>query len=188
MAPHKYFDEFRRRWQNPETILTHIGLKPGQTLVDVGCGNGFFAVPATRIVGEGGKVYGLDIDASAIDELRERARREGLSNLVLTVGRAEETVLCDACADVVLMANDLHDFQDPKKALGSARRMVKPSGRLADVDWKKKQATIVPGPPLRVRLSEKEASDLIEASGFEIEAAEEAGPYHYLILAKPKIG
>lgn len=43
----------------------------------------------------------------------------------------------------------------------------------------------MPGPPLRIRLNEEEASNLIKESGFEVEVVEEAGPYHYLIIAKP---
>jgi ubiquinone/menaquinone biosynthesis C-methylase UbiE len=183
---HGCFERIRRRWQDPEAIFDRIGLKSGFIFVDIGCGNGFFALPASHIVGENGKVYGLDKDDNAISKLRERVRKEGLDNLVLTVGKAEETILCEACADIVFLANDLHDFEKPNKVLINARRMIKPSGRLVDLDWKKKSMTM-PGPPLRIRLSEEEASNLIKESGFEVEAAEEAGPYHYLITAKPII-
>jgi cyclopropane fatty-acyl-phospholipid synthase-like methyltransferase len=40
----------RRKWQNPEAILSEIGLKSGQTFVDIGCGDGSFAIPAARLV------------------------------------------------------------------------------------------------------------------------------------------
>jgi 2-polyprenyl-3-methyl-5-hydroxy-6-metoxy-1,4-benzoquinol methylase len=53
-------EDGRRRWQNPEAILAYVGLKAGFTFVDVGCGNGFFTVPAARLVGDEGTVYGLD--------------------------------------------------------------------------------------------------------------------------------
>ncbi len=179
-----YFEKFRKRWQNPEAILGHIGLRSGFTLIDVGCGNGFFAIPAAHIVGENGAVYGLDIDSNAISILREIARKEGLRNLVLAVGRAEETILCEKCADIVFCANDLHDFENPNKVLANARKMIKPDGRLVDLDWKKK-TMMMPGPPLQIRLNEEEASNLIKINGFEIETIEEAGPYHYIIMAKP---
>jgi ubiquinone/menaquinone biosynthesis C-methylase UbiE len=179
-----YFEKFRRRWQNPEAILDRAGLRSRFTLIDVGCGNGFFAIPAARIVGEKGKVYGLDIDSHAVSMLGEIARKEGLSNLVLKVGNAEETILCENCADIVFLANDLHDFENPNKVLMNARKMIKPNGRLVDLDWKKKVMVML-GPPLRIRLNEEEASNLINAAGFEVEAVEEAGSYHYLIIAKP---
>ena len=62
--------------------------------------------------------------------------------------------------------------------------MIKPDGRLVDLDWKKKNMTM-PGPPLQIRLSEEEASNLIKTNGFEIETIEDVGPYHYIIIAKP---
>lgn len=62
-------DPERRKWQDPLAILSYIGLKTGQTFVDIGCGGGFFALPAARVVGESGRVYGIDADAGMIAEL-----------------------------------------------------------------------------------------------------------------------
>ena len=182
---HKFFhDETeRRKWQDPEGILAEIGLKPGMTFVDIGCGNGFFALPAARIVGEEGKVYGVDVDSEFMGELKEKAAQEGMTNLSLTVGSAEETLLCEACADIVFFGIDLHDFKDPAKVLSNARKMLKSDGLLVDLDWKKEPMDI--GPPLHIRFSEEEASNLIETAGFKIESMKEAGGYHYLITAKP---
>jgi len=51
-------DEIRRKWQDPDVVLMEIGLKPDATFIDVGCGEGFFTLPAVRLVGEKGRVYG----------------------------------------------------------------------------------------------------------------------------------
>lgn len=176
--------DLRRRWQNPEAILADIGLKSGFTFMDIGCGDGFFSLPAARLVGEKGKVYCLDMDAEALERLKRRAAKAGLRNLILKVGEAEETVLCESCADRVFFGIVLHDFKDPKNALKNARRMLKPTGRLVDLDWAKKPMEL--GPPLRVRFSEEEAARRIEAAGFKIEYVREAGPYSYMIVAKPR--
>jgi len=175
----------RRKWMDPDTILSGIGLKAGLTFLDIGCGGGFFALPAARIVGPGGRVYGLDPDARAIAVLKAQAAREKLENLHLTVGRGEETVLCDKCADIVFFGIDLHDFQDPAMVLENARKMIKPSGRLVNLDWKKVDMRF--GPPLEKRFNEHEAGTLIEAAGFSIESVAYSGPYHYLITAKLKV-
>jgi ubiquinone/menaquinone biosynthesis C-methylase UbiE len=173
----------RRRWQNPEAILVDIGLRSGFTFVDIGCGDGFFALPAARLVGEKGKVYGLDSDDGAIGRLKGKAIKEDLRNLNLSVGEAEETVLCEACADIVFFGIVLHDFKDPATVLMNAKRMLKPNGRLIDLDWKKEFMKF--GPPLQIRFSEDEAVSRIEAAGFRIEAVKKAGPYNYIIIAKP---
>lgn len=177
-----YDEESRRRWQNAEAILAGIGLKPGATFVDVGCGEGFFALPAARLVGVRGRIYGLDISPETIERLRERASREGITNLRLKVGRAEDTVLCEACADFVFFGIVLHDFDKPARVLTNAARMLKPQGRLVNLDWKKEPTEL--GPPLPIRFSQEKATHLIEAGGFKVQTATEAGPYHYLIIAR----
>ena len=176
-------DPERRKWQDPEAILADIGLRPGFTFIDIGCGGGFFALPAARIVGSKGKVYGLDADAQSITGLKQIAAGEGLKNLYLTTGKAEELAICEQCADIVFFGIVLHDFQDPARVLNNARRMVKPTGRLVNLDWKKEPMQL--GPPLKIRFSEETALRLIKAAGFTVEAVIDSGPYHYLVIAKP---
>jgi ubiquinone/menaquinone biosynthesis C-methylase UbiE len=183
LSSHGFSWRLRRHWQNPEAILSIVGLKPNQVFMDIGCGDGFFAIPAARIVSEKGRIYALDVDKDAISVVEERAKKEGLKNIVTRVGKAEKTVFCEACGDIIFLADDLHDFEDPSRVLANARRMVKAGGRLVDVDWKKKYM-LMPGPPIRIRPSETEASNLIKKAGFEIEIVGEAGPYHYIIIAK----
>ena len=171
----------RREWQNPEAILADVGLKPALTFIDVGCGGGFFTMPAARITRKSGKVYGIDINPDYINELRELAAKEKLNNLELTVGKAEEVVVCEGCADIVFLGVVLHDFEDAAKVLRNANRMLKPNGRLFNLDWKKEQMDL--GPSFQKRFSEDYAADLIKAAGFIVENIKPAGRYHYLISA-----
>jgi ubiquinone/menaquinone biosynthesis C-methylase UbiE len=173
-------DENERR-QNPESILLDAGLRPDLTFVDVGCGDGFFALPAANIVGETGKVYAFDGDSDAIDRLRRKARIARIRNLEAKIGRAENTVLCEECADMVFFGIVLHDFSDPAKVLKNAKTMLKDTGRLVNVDWKKTPMEV--GPPLRIRFSKEEAAFLIQSVGLRILTIRESGPYHYVIIA-----
>ena len=171
----------RRMWQNPESTLLEAGVRSGLTFVDVGCGDGFFAMPAARIVGETGRVFALDENSNAIDRLKRKARIEGLGNLQSLIGKAENAVLCEECADIVFFGIVLHDFEEPKKVLENCKAMLKTTGRLVNVDWKKTPMEI--GPPLRIRFSEQEAARLIESVGFKIESLREFPPYHYMVTA-----
>jgi ubiquinone/menaquinone biosynthesis C-methylase UbiE len=171
-------------WQNPEKILVSLGLRNGLTFVDIGCGEGFFAIPAAKIVGSTGKVLGVDINSDSINKLTNLAEKESLYNLILKIGRAEESILCDRCGDIVFFGIDLHDFHNPIMVLENAKKMIKPSGILVDLDWKKVPMEI--GPPLRIRFSKEKAIQLIQQTGFKIIDVREVGPYHYLIRAKPK--
>ncbi len=185
MKHHKFrHDESgRRQWQNPDAILVEIGLRSGMTFVDVGCGGGFFAIPAAKIVGEEGRVYGVDVDSEAIAFLNEEVSKQNLTNVILKEGKAEDTVFCNSCADIVFFGIDLHDFEDPDQVLKNARKMLKPSGKLVDLDWKKEPMEL--GPPLQIRFSEEEAALRIENVGFKIGTRGSFGRYHYLIVASP---
>ncbi len=173
-------DATRRSWYNPEDILED--LQGGMVFIDVGCGDGYFSILAAKKVGAKGKVYAVDTDASGIDRLLQKAKAEGLKNITTKVHRAEDTVFCKQCADFILYSMDLHDFDEPAKVLHNARQMIKPSGILVDLDWKKQEMTF--GPPVTIRFSEKQASGLMESEGFKVVDVKDAGPHHYVVRAK----
>ena len=82
------------------------------------------------------------------------------------------------------MANVLHDFADPVAALKNARLMLKPGGRLADLDWKKDKDQLH-GPPFAKRFDQEKATALLNQAGFKVMSSALVGPFHYLLLAKP---
>jgi ubiquinone/menaquinone biosynthesis C-methylase UbiE len=135
------------------------------------------------MVGAKGNVYGLDVSAAAIAGLKEQAAREGLKNLHLTAGRAEEAVICQHCADIVFFGIALHDFQDPLKVLENTKMIIKPYGKLVDLDWKQE---VFMGPPRHIRFDEAKASRLITTAGYKIESIKDSGHNHYLIIARPQ--
>ncbi len=171
----------RREWYNPEAVLQD--LSPGMVFVDVGSGDGFFSILAAKIVGAKGKVYAVDVDASAVQKLKQTAEFEGLSNITVKAAVAEQTVFCHGCADMVFYSIVLHDFNSPRKVLVNAMQMIKPDGLLVDLDWKKIDMPF--GPPKEIRFSEEQALTLIEQSGFKKVGIKSAGLYHYIITAKP---
>ena len=173
----------REREEDPYRLLPEVGLSPGMTFADVGCGSGYFSLPAARIVGSSGRIYCVDANASRINSLKESAESVGLDNVVAIVGRGEDTVFCDGCVDIVFFGIALHDFEDPLKVLRNARRMVKPAGRLVNLDWKKIHAER--GPPYSIRFDEGQASSLIISGGFDIEDTRDHGTSHYIITARP---
>ncbi len=185
MKNHKPDDEERRKWQNPERILADIGLKAGDTFIDIGCGKGYFALPAASSVGKYGRVWGIDIDQQALESLKLKAEQAGHKNIQLAAGKAEELVLCQGCADIIFLGVVLHDFENPAKVLENARDMLKPGGRLINLDWKKELMQF--GPKLSKRISANNAAGLIETAGFDIEHINQSSPYHYIITARMQI-
>jgi ubiquinone/menaquinone biosynthesis C-methylase UbiE len=179
---HIYPESERRAWQDPEDILSATCLRDGMTFVDVGCGDGFFSIPAARVVGEKGRVLAVDVDSERLRSLRGKAAKEGLDNIRTVEGKAEDTLPCHGEADVVFLGMVLHDFEDPEKVLANAAAMLKPGGVLANLDWKKEYRGI--GPPASIRFDEGKAKGLISRHGFEAYSVTDRGPFHYLVLAK----
>ena len=169
----------------PLRVLNEIGLTTGNTLLDVGCGEGRFSVPASKMVGMDGRVYALDASEERLAVLRGTIAEQSIANIEAFLGDVTERIsVDDDSVDVCLMANVFHELVEDgviKGEMGEIRRVLKPDGVLAIVDFKK-DVERPPGPPLSVRLAPGEAQTVVRQYGFERVRVVEVGPYHYLIL------
>ncbi len=168
----------RRRSLDPERFWDRVGLSPGATVLEVGAGTGYFAIPAARRVGPTGRVYAVDISAELIELLEERKVSQRLPTLVPVRSTHDRIPLPDAVASLVLLANVLHDVPDP--TLTEARRLLAPEGRFVNLDWKKEGTP--QGPPLEIRLTPREAEARLSAVGLSLKDSWEPGPHHYAQL------
>ncbi len=171
----------RRSYLDPDAILGTFGVGPGCILADIGAGTGFFSLPAAARIGPAGRVYALDVERVMLEDLRTKLAAREVGNV--EVFRSEETKLPlpSSSVDIAFLACVLHELDGPG-TLRECGRILKPTGRLAVVDWKKIDQEI--GPPISHRLDEGQARDLLERSGFTPMRTFEAGRYHYGIEAR----
>jgi ubiquinone/menaquinone biosynthesis C-methylase UbiE len=113
-------------------ILSRVGIKPGDNVLDFGCGPGGYALPAAKIVGGRGKIYALDINPAAILAVKSLAHNHKLNN-VETILSDGPTGLPDRSIDVVLLYDVLHHVKT-KTVLPELRRVLKPHGILSVSD------------------------------------------------------
>jgi ubiquinone/menaquinone biosynthesis C-methylase UbiE len=172
----------RRQMQDPDVILAAIDLAPGMAFADVGCGPGFFTLPAAERVGGEGRVYALDVQREMIARTEERAGAAGLGNVEAILSKEAELPLPDGAVDAALLANVLHESPDRVRFLSEIGRTLRPGGVLGVVDWRKVEMPM--GPPLADRLSPDQVEADLRAAGFEVEAAFDAGPLHWGIKAR----
>lgn len=172
----------RRRSQDPELVLDNLGVVEGMTVADIGTGPGFFTLPAARRVGPAGKVYAVDIEPAMLEQVRERATAEGITNVEAVLSREDRLPLPTRVVDVALLADVLHELLEPGKLLEEIARVLKPGGALAVVEWKKEQQEW--GPPLEERLAPEQAEALLREADFDSFEPFEVGPNHYGILAR----
>ena len=165
-------------------LLEELMLSAGMTFVDVGCGRGAYSIAASRVIGDAGSVYAVDLWEEGIASLRKAAAEHNLSNIHAVVADVGTQIpLEDNCTDVCLMATVLHDLVTldlEKGALRELARVTKADGRLAIVEFKKIPGP--PGPPLTIRLSPEQTESIVHDHGFEKERVVDLGPYHYLAV------
>ncbi|MBW1717172.1 MAG: class I SAM-dependent methyltransferase [Deltaproteobacteria bacterium] len=114
-------------------VLERVGIRRGQTVLDFGCGSGIYTIPAAKIVGEQGRVYALDEDKEALNELMQKAGSAGLKNIERMETSGElEFKLVDESVDVVLLFDVFHSYyfpqaDDRRRLLSEIHRIMKPT-------------------------------------------------------------
>lgn len=116
--------------------LGHLmGWKEGQTLADVGAGEGEIGIAAATIVSGSGKVYLTELDERKRKALEERVKNEGLKNVVVIQAAETQTNLPDNCCDEIVLRRVYHHFTAPGEMDASLLRSLKPGGVLAVIDF-----------------------------------------------------
>ena len=117
-------------------VLKRTGIREGYTILDFGCGEGTYTIPAAIIVGEKGKVYAIDKDEYSLNKLKSKIEDKRLTNIVIlkTSGNLE-IFLNDESIDIVLLFDILHSWYFPKSyerliLLREIYRVLKKSGYL----------------------------------------------------------
>ncbi len=176
----------RRAEMPPEETLVKAGIKPGDVFLDIGCGTGYFSLPAARMVGPKGLVYAVDASGVMLAEIRSRVASLGIFNIHTLQTPQGKLKLPEADATMAFISDTLHEVEDKKAFLASVGTGLKPGARLAIIEWVKKETP--KGPPLKERLSEDEMQVLLKKAGFTEPVCMELGSSHNLFTCKKALG
>jgi len=125
-----FFLALHRRFVDVRKPLEKAGIEEGQTVLDFGCGPGFYAIAAAKMVGAKGKVYALDIHPLAVQSVQKKAKKAGLTNIT-TILSDRDTRLPDQSIDVALAYDMIHMVQDKQALARELYRVLKPNGVLS---------------------------------------------------------
>lgn len=111
-------------------LLERVRMRPGLSVLDVGCGAGFPLLELAQRLGPGCRAVGLDPWSGGLLRARDKALAWGVSQATLVRGVAERLPLKDACLDLVVSNNGLNNMANAAAALAECHRVLRPGGQL----------------------------------------------------------
>jgi ubiquinone/menaquinone biosynthesis C-methylase UbiE len=155
----KLYNEWRRQNLPPLPTIEKLGLTPSDIVADIGCGIGYFSIPAAEILNVRNKVFALDTSEEMLAEVEKRAAVANLSNVVTIKTEEYNLKLPDESVTFALLVNVLHEIEDKNKFIEDIKRILKVGGKLAIIEWEK--TLIDMGPPLNHRIGKEEVENII---------------------------
>lgn len=172
---------------DPFRIVEQFGIQDGMKVADFGSGGGYFAIYMAERVGSSGKVYALDILEEKLDNLRSRARSQGLENIETIRTNLEilgSSSLPDNSQDLVLAANVLFQSRRQENIIQEGARILKTKGQFIILDWNKGTGGF--GPPDDLRPIQENIKSAAERSGLSFVRALDAGQFHFGLIFNKK--
>ncbi len=173
-------DPARDAYQKPEEVVKALALRPGEVVADIGSGPGYFTLRLARAVGESGRVYAVDINPDMVRYLNRRVRDAGLHNVVSVLSEPDDPLLPDASVDCFLIVDTWHHIGNPAHYLALLKRMLKPGGRIVQIDFQKRELPV--GPPVSMKIAREDLVREMEAAGFRLTAEHTFLPYQYFLV------
>jgi ubiquinone/menaquinone biosynthesis C-methylase UbiE len=147
-----------RRWLHDPERVVGCYVRPGMTVIEVGCGSGWFTIPMARMVGEQGRVIAVDIQQQMLDIVRRRAEKAGVADRIELHKCQQNRLGIETEADFALVFAMLHEVPDQDRLLGEVHGCLKGGGKL-----------LLGEPPIHVTHKKFLGEVAVaEAAGFEI--------------------
>ncbi len=178
--------ESREREEDCSKMLKALKVRPGQTVCDLGCGNGFYTLQMAKMVGEKGKVLAVDIQPQMLSKLKARAEDqeqkpgELLDRIKLILGSVIDPHLPEGQVDTVLLVDVYHEFSHPQLMLQQIRKCLKPKGRVVLVEFRLED----PNVPIKLlhKMSKKQVNKELTANGFKLAEEYDELPWQHMMF------
>jgi ubiquinone/menaquinone biosynthesis C-methylase UbiE len=163
----------------PSVLMRSLGLKPTDTVADVGAGTGYFALRLASLVPQG-RVLAVDIQPEMLQILEHKRREAHLRNVQPMLGKPDDPGLPPASVDLVLLVDVYHEFAFPREMMQGLVRALKPGGRVALVEYRAED----PDVPIRAthKMSQAQARSEMQAVGLVWAGTVDTLPWQHLMF------
>lgn len=170
----------RQREEEPAKLLAALGVERGMTVCDLGCGNGFYTLPLAAEVAPDGRVLAVDIQREMLQLLNDRAKARSVRGIRTIRGRVDDPRLPLEAIDLVLMVDVYHEFSHPEEMLAGVHASLKPTGRVALVEFRAEDPD-VPIKPLH-KMTQTQCLKEFEANRFKLVGQYDELPWQHVLF------
>lgn len=170
----------REKEESSLEMREQLKLKPGMNACDMGSGNGYHTIPMARAVGPDGKVFASEIQPEMLTLLDERAKKEGIANIVPVLGTQTDPKLPENSCDLILLVDVYHEFSDPQPMLAGMKKALKPGGQLVLVEFRAEDDDVPIKP--EHKMSKDQITKEMNASGFRLARSYDQLPWQHMMF------
>ncbi|BCZ44402.1 methyltransferase type 11 [Clostridium gelidum] len=179
---HKLDNEKRRELLPPDETLINLGLHEGDVMADIGCGIGYFTIPASKIVGDNGKIFAMDILPELLQDVKIKIKGNNISNVEIILTEENDLKLEDDKVTFAFISTVLHEADKKENFLNEIKRIISPKGKIAIVEWHKINSEF--GPPIDHRLDKMDLIKVLDKVGFSNISTIDIGENFYGLIAE----
>lgn len=165
---------------SPKQIFEQIDIEPSMAVADLGCGAGFMTTEASKIIGDDGKIWAVDVQKKALSEINSNVKLHGLRNIETLWANIEKVgslKIEDNSVDITLLVQVLHQSKFKKNIFKEAIRITRNKGLVVIVEWRKEDIPM--GTPMELRIDKQKLLQEAESIGLEFVKELEVGDHHY---------
>ncbi len=174
----------REKEEHTSKLLPPLKIKPGDSVVDMGAGSGYYTFKLSDIVGAKGKVYAVDIQPEMLEIIGKRMKEKDVKNIELVRGTETDPKLPDNAIDLILMVDVYHEFSYPYEMTEAMVKSLKPGGRLVFVEFRLEDENV----PIKVvhRMAEKQVKKEMEPFGLRFVETQKHLPWQHVVIFEKK--
>ncbi len=172
--------ETRDSEENTTLVLKQLGVTPGMTVCDLGAGNGYYTLKLAALVGDTGKVIAQEVQPEMLTMLRDRADKAGVKNIEYVLGTFTDPKLAPGSCDLIMLVDVYHEFDHPHEMLQQIRAALKPTGRIALVEFRGEDPKV----PIKTehKMSKAQINKEFPANGFKLTGEFDGLPWQHLMF------